>query len=366
MQKYVLENCGVKLCGTYLICINGDYVFDGTLDINQLFIISDIANAVAVEERNISANLSAAERLLSSYDEPDIDISANCRNPYLCGFWKYCTKHIPDQSVFNLYRMRFGKKIELYKRGLITYPELLNCSEITNDRQLRQIEFALQHRGTYIDKEKIRDFLSSLSYPLYFLDFETMQPVIPEYVGTKPYAQIPFQYSLHCIESEGGELKHKEFLAESGTDPRRALAEQLCSDIPEGVCVTAYNKAFECTRIKELAEAFPDLAKHLRNIKDNIVDLLVPFQSGYYYNREMGGSFSIKSVLPALYPHDPALDHHNLDGVHNGGEAMAIFPKIKDMPPKEQKIARHNLLKYCELDTHAMVKVWEKLAEAAE
>ncbi len=132
------------------------------------------------------------------------------------------------------------------------------------------------------------------------------------------------------------------------------------------VCVTAYNKAFECTRIKELAETFPDLAEHLLNIRDNIVDLLVPFQSGYYYNRAMGGSFSIKSVLPALFPDDPSLNYHNLEGVHNGGEAMTIFPKIKDMPPEEAQKARHNLLKYCELDTYAMVKVWEKLREAVD
>ena len=193
-----------------------------------------------------------------------------------------------------------------------------------------------------------------------------MQPVVPKFVGTRPYAQIPFQYSLHYIEQEGGELKHKEFLAKSGTDPRRELAERLCEDIPMNVCVTAYNKAFECPRIKELAETFPDLSEHLLNIRDNIKDLLVPFQSGYYYNRAMGGSFSIKSVLPAIYPDDPSLDYHNLEGVHNGGEAMTIFPKIQYMDPADQAKARHDLLKYCELDTYAMVKVWEELVRAAQ
>lgn len=84
------------------------------------------------------------------------------------------------------------------------------------------------------------------------------------------------------------------------------------------------------------------------------------------YNRAMGGSFSIKSVLPAIFPDDPALDYHNLEGVHNGSEAMSIFPKMKDMPPEEQAKARHDLLKYCELDTFAMVKVWQALCEAAE
>lgn len=117
-QKYVLESCGVKLSGTYLVCLNGDYIFDGTLDIDRLFTISDIAEAVAIEEKNIAGNLSVAERLLNSPDEPDIDLSIGCKNPYLCGFWKYCSRHIPEQSVFDLYRMWFRKKIAFYKKGL--------------------------------------------------------------------------------------------------------------------------------------------------------------------------------------------------------------------------------------------------------
>lgn len=363
-QKYVLEHCGVNVTGTYLVCLNGDYVYDGNLNLQQLFFISDVAEAVQSEISRIEPYLAKAEEVLSSDEEPDIDLGVYCQKPYVCSFWKYCSRDIPDESVFKLYRLATKKKFEYYRNGWITYRELLDNAPIKNEKQLRQIEFALEDKGTYTNKAEIALFLQQLSYPLYFLDFETIQPVIPEFIDTRPYAQIPFQYSLHYIESEGGELKHKEFLAESGADPRRAIAESLCADIPMNVCVTAYNKSFECTRIKELAETFPDLAEHLLNIRDNIVDLLVPFQSGYYYNRAMGGSFSIKSVLPALFPDDPRLNYHNLEGVHNGGEAMTIFPKIKDMPSEEQKAARHNLLKYCELDTYAMVKVWEKLREA--
>ncbi|MBR3362048.1 MAG: DUF2779 domain-containing protein [Lachnospiraceae bacterium] len=132
------------------------------------------------------------------------------------------------------------------------------------------------------------------------------------------------------------------------------------------VCVTAYNKDFECSRIKELAEAFPDLSEHLLNIRDNILDLIVPFRGGYYYNKAMGGSFSIKSVLPAIFPDDPALDYHNLEDIHNGSEAMNIFPAIEFMEPEEKERTRRNLLKYCELDTFAMVKVWEELVRVSE
>ena len=199
-QKYVLENCGVKVSAVYLVCLNGDYVFDGTLDIHKLFTVSDVAEAVAVEWEKIETNLLVAERLLLSPNEPKIDLFAGCKKPYLCSFWKYCSRHLPQPSVFDLYRMQFSKKIKFYRQGIISYEDLLSCPAITNDKQLRQIEFALQDKGTYIEKENIRFFLGSLSYPLYFLDFETMQPVIPKFVGTKPYAQIPFQYSLHYGE----------------------------------------------------------------------------------------------------------------------------------------------------------------------
>ena len=247
-----------------------------------------------------------------------------------------------------------------------------------------QVESALTGKE-FINPEGIRKFLDRLSYPLYFLDFETMQDAVPRYDGAKVYAQITFQYSLHIKEipdtvveltDNGRRMKirkgktpiHREFLAPSdGSDPRRALAEQLCRDIPMDVCTLAYNKMFECGRIRELAALYPDLAPHLLNIADNIKDLIDPFRAGDYYVPAMGGSFSIKSVLPALFPGDPELDYHNLDErCQNGGDAMTIFPRIKDMEPEEAKASREALLRYCELDTWAMVKVWEKLKEATK
>lgn len=114
---------------------------------------------------------------------------------------------------------------------------------------------------------------------------------------------------------------------------------------------------------KHMAAAFDDLNEHLLKIHDNIKDLLIPFQNIAYYKPLMNGSFSIKSVLPSLFPDDPALNYHNLENVHNGTEAANLFPKIKDLNIEEQKIARESLLKYCGLDTYAMVKVLDKLYE---
>ena len=363
-QTYVLRRCGVNVTGAYLVYINSDYVFNGELELSKLFRIVDISENIAGEYANVEANINAARTLMESDEEPYFDLSAGCKKPYPCDFWGYCARNLPVPSVFDLYRLPLEKKLEYYREGLVSFEALERSGKKMSAAAKRQMDFSLRDRGTFVDKKQIKAFLERLSYPLYFLDFETVQPAVPRYPGTRPYTQIPFQYSLHYIESEDGDIRHCEFLADPGVDPRRDIAESLCRDIPMNVCVTAYNKSFECLRLKELAEMFPDLREHLMNIADNVVDLLTPFQSGWYYNRAMGGSFSIKSVLPAVCPGDPKLDYHNLDGVHNGGEAMNAFAHMEKMTPEERETTRRNLLKYCELDTYAMVKVWEKLRDA--
>ena len=365
-QKYVLEHCGVTVTGTYVIVINNEYVFDGELKLDGFFRIADVSEAVNEKSSEVEELLLIAERYLDKPAEPPIGPSEACHSPYDCPYWAYCTRDLPRPNVFDLYRVPFKTKLGHYYCGEIAFPELWKSRTIHDLKQLRQIDCTLHGCGDVVDAECISEFMKQLSYPLYFLDFETVQYAVPRYVGSKPFDQIPFQYSLHYIEREGGELHHREFLAEAGSDPRRAIAEALCRDIPRDVCVTAYNKAFECGRMKYLAELFPDLAEHLMNIRGNIVDLLVPFQSGWYYNPAMGGSFSIKSVLPALFPDDPELDYHNLEDIHNGSEAMNAFPAMEHMEPVELERTRKNLLKYCELDTLAMVKIWERLKEVSE
>ena len=365
-QKYVLEKCGVKVTGTYLVNINNEYVFDGKLELDKLFKISDVFESVCEEQNNVEKNLALAEKILGDENEPDVDISESCNSPYTCGFWGYCSKKLPCHSVFDLYGLYLKDKIYYYKNNIVSYEDFVNNDCHINEIASRQIDYTLHDKGVYANKEKIKEFLDSLHYPLYFLDFESQASIVPQFVGTKPYEHIPFQYSLHYIKKKGGELKHKEFLGVSGKDPRKAIAKSLVRDIPKNACVLAYNKDYESGRIEMLAKTFPKLKKKLLKISSNIIDLIIPFKQGYYYKKEMGGSFSIKSVLPAMYPDDPTLNYHNLDGVHNGNEAMNIYPKIKDMPKKQQKIARQNLLKYCELDTLAMVKIWQELMRITE
>ena len=370
-QKWVLNKCGVNVTGTYLVTLNSDYVRTGELDVQGLFNIIDIKTLVDNEYQKVKTQASCAHNTLALQTEPAVAINPDCHNPYKCEFWEYCTKQAgldlanDKTTVFDLYRMSMKKKFEHYNAGRLTFDDIRN--EKLNPIQQMQVQCTLNNTE-YINKAGIKDWLKNVTFPLYFLDFETMQQVLPQFDGTKPYQQITFQYSLHYIEHEGGELKHKEFLAPSdGTDPRRALAEALCRDIPQNVCTMAYNDPFEKGRIAEMAEANPDLAAHLTNIREHIIDLLVPFRAGHYYTPAMGGSFSIKSVLPALFPNDDELNYHNLNPlVQNGGHAMTIFPLIKDMEPEKAAEAREALLAYCHLDTLAMVRVWEKLKEVVK
>lgn len=363
-QKYVLENCGVKVTGIYLVNIDNSYVLGPEgLDPKGFFRINDLWEGASREQQDtVPRVLAVAEQVLECPDEPSMELSEGC---ITCDFFRQCFK-LPERNVFDLYRLAKKKMVELYQQKKVSYQDLEDAHVKLNEKQQRQVDYWLHDMGIYAEKEALRKFLSELSYPLYFLDFETMAPAIPVYVGTRPFESIPFQYSLHYIEHEGGEVLHKEFLAESGTDPRRAISEALCRDIPADVCVTAFNKSTECGILQKLAVQFTDLADHLNAVAANVVDLLVPFQSGWYYKKEIGGSFSIKSVLPAICPDDPELDYHELEGVHNGIEAMSKYPKMKDMEPEEQEKIRRSLLAYCRLDTLAMVKVWEELRKAAE
>jgi hypothetical protein len=369
-QKYILLNCDVNVTGTYLVLINKDYVFDGKLKLNELFKIVDVSSAVEEKIGEVEANVLEANRVLSEKREPSVDLSVACDEPYPCAFWQYCTKHLPSPSVFDVCgspSFSFKTMLEYYKSGKTSFEALSHEEKVMkNNFRSLQISHEMNDLPTHIDKDGISEFLGTLWYPLYFLDFETMKFAIPEFVGTKSGDIIPFQYSLHYIENEGGELHHKEFLAESGENPLRKISERLCEDIPENACVIAYNKGFERGRLNELALRFPDLSDHLKKIRENIRDLMTPFFKGYYYNRRMNGSYSIKKVLPAIFPDDPALDYHNLEGIHNGGEAMAAFPDLPNHTPEEQAIIRKNLLAYCGLDTYAMVKVLEKLYEVSE
>ena len=172
---------------------------------------------------------------------------------------------------------------------------------------------------------------------------------------------------MHIIEEEGAPIEHKEFLAEvDDEDFIRTFAESMISNLPEDGSVIVYNKSFESSVNRKIAELYPDLADEMARINHNMVDFMVPFKNRDYYMKEMEGSYSIKYVLPALYPDDPELNYDNLPLVHNGGEASETFVGLKSKSKEEQESIRNALLLYCGLDTYAMVKLWEKFIEVIQ
>ncbi|GHV81111.1 hypothetical protein AGMMS49944_29020 [Spirochaetia bacterium] len=365
-QYHVLTGHGIRVEKISLMHINNQYVRQGDLDIKQFFTIEDCTNEVIAKQTGIEKQIAAFKETAGQETEPGLDIGPHCNAPYECGFKRYCWDHIPENSVFTVAHLNGNKAFDLYHKGIVSFKDILESGVSLPESQRRQVETEVKQLDPTIDTKEIRAFLDTLTYPLYFLDFETFNPAIPPFDGCKPYMQIPFQYSLHIRQSPGAELEHREFLGKEGTDPRRALAETLCRDIPRTACTLAYSSSFEKTRITQLAEQFPDLSDHLTGIRDHILDLMAPFQSKAYYCREFKGKYSIKVVLPILFPFEPQLNYHGLELIHNGGEAMSAFPGLEKKPREEIAATRQALLAYCRLDTLAMVKILEKLRAITE
>lgn len=358
-QVYVLKSLGYNITKASIVYINSKYIRGKKLELDKLFIIKDVTSIAFSKQSEIEKKVIEINEYMKQANEPKKELGVHCVKPYDCPFFKYCSRNLPTPNIFDIRGMQISSKIKLYQKGKVSFPDLLK--EDINSKYLEQIDFAINDKEPKIKRNEIREFLETLTYPMYFLDFETFQESIPTLEGASTYEQIPFQYSLHFKEHEKGKLNHTEFLASINTDPRRELAESLVRDIPKDTCVIAYNCSFEKMVIKKLSYLYPDLKDHLLNIYNNIKDLMIPFKNRYYYTKEMQGSFSIKYVLPALFPNDESLNYHNLEEIHNGSEAMNSFKELKNMSKEEQEITRKNLLKYCELDTYAMVKIYEKL-----
>jgi len=360
IQYYVLNGVGLNVSKTSVTLLNSHYTFQQALDVHGLFSHVDISAEVLALQEAIPAHLKTFHSCLSdTSQEPDIDIGSHCKSPYPCDASDYCWKkqrNIPDYSVFNIFSM--GKKpIDLYEKGIIEVEDIPD-EAMTTEKQ-RFVVDAWVNKTTIVDKPAIQHFLDGLTFPIYHLDFETFQAAVPTFDHQRPFQQICFQYSLH-IEHADKPLEHKEFLAKEGEDPRRALIERLISDLPEDVTILVFNESFEKKRIEEMVKDFPEYAEQLMRLHNNIVDLAVPFQKRYYYDYKLEGKYSIKLVMPLLVP-EMADAYKQLRLVQNGGDAMNTFPKLNTMDAETKLEYREALLKYCELDTLAMVKILAKL-----
>jgi len=355
-QKLCWEDSGLKIRKCFLAYINNQYVRNGEINPEELFTLQDISDEVAAASEGIRNRIAHMLEVIGASMCPEVTIGPHCSDPYDCSLTD-CWEGLPEHNVFTLYYG--GKKShELYRSGV------LNITDIPRDYKLndkQRIQCTCVASGTpYVDKDAVRQFLTGLEYPLYYLDFETFGTAIPLFDGTRPYQNIPFQFSLHTQESAGGEVKHFAFLAEGRHDPRPELLSSLTRLIGSSGSIIVYNKSFEQNVLNDLGHAFPEYAGWITSIISRLVDLIVPFRSFYYYHPSQKGRASLKSVLPAItgkgYDEMP---------IAKGDDASLAFLGItfEDVAAEEVARIREDLLAYCALDTEGMVRIIERLRE---
>jgi hypothetical protein len=356
IQYYVVTNAGLPMEDIYLVHLNNEYVRSGEIDVRAMFSFESVLDAVLAIQDCIKEIIPELKTVLQLDEIPEIDIGKHCHDPVDCDFTDYCWQHVPPDSILYHKGWRKTKQFELYRSGVLMLDQITNNYSL-NKNQRMQVE-SFKSKSTYIDRRSIQNFLRDIHYPLSFLDFETYAPAIPLYNNSRPYQQIPFQYSLHIKESEQSELKHCEYLGMPQEDPRKELIERLLGDIAEEGDIIVYSKGFEVHILKELIRDFPEYDAQLNGIRERIKDLMLPFQKRYYYNSEMRGSYSIKEVLPALVPD---LDYTDLE-VSDGISAMFVFDQLLNETDENViRETRRNLLAYCKRDTLAMVRILEIL-----
>lgn len=357
LQYYTITNSGINLRDISIVYIDKQYTKDGALDIHQLFTIESVHEQVLEFLPQIPNHVRKLKQLIESPEIPQKDIGSHCSDPYDCDFKGFCWKHVPDYSIFDISRLSSDKKFDLYKQGIFTLDQIDLSQVSLNPNQKLQVKSEV-NGTTHIDVDKIKSFTNGLNYPLYFLDFETIGPSIPVYDGSRPFQQIVFQYSLHIQKTPTSSIEHREYLAEPFQDPRIRFVNQLIQDCGNSGDILVYNIGFERGKLNDLTKVFPEFSIAIEGIVSRLKDLMTPFQQKWYYTPKMKGSYSIKSVLPALVPE---LTYGDLE-IKEGGTASNTFLSMVNGSFKgDLKETRKHLMEYCKLDTWAMVKILDKL-----
>ena len=356
-QKYVYESNGLKIRKCFLMHPNKEYFRKGKLDVEKLFVKEDITSQVNPAMKDIKERIDKMFKIISSDKQPKAGllIDKMIKESHHDCFTENCLDDLPENHVFCLYR---GGKLscELFENGIIHIKDIPQHIKL-NGKQDIQRECEMKKK-VYINKEGIKEFLATLKYPLYYLDFETFSTAIPMFDGLKSYSQVPFQFSLHIAKEKDSKLEHHAFLYDGNGDPREDFVTALKKVIGEKGTVLVYNQSLEIGRLKDLAEHFPEHKEWIENVLKRIIDLLVQFREFNYYNPKQQGSASIKDVLPALV----GKSYEEMEI----GDGITASVEFYNMCYNNGKDVRKDLLKYCELDTLAEVMIVEKLIEIVE
>lgn len=362
IQAYIARAAGVNLHSVAVAHIDGTWVYPGGDDYQGLLTEVDLTEEAFGREEEVKEWIAQAGVIARKRKEPEKAMGQHCEKPYACGFFDYCQRGARSNrySVACLKGIKNNQLKELIEvKGVSDLRKIPD--EVLNPTQLRVKTHTLA--GTvYYDSVAAAAALAPYKLPALFLDFETINPAIPFWKGTRPSQKIPFQFSMHRL-SRTGKVTHQSFLDLSGQDPSRKIAEALISACGQCGPVFAYHASFEKERIGELAKRFPRMARPLLAINERLVDLK-PIAKAHYYHPDQQGSWSLKSVLPTIAPD---LSYDNLEGVQDGGMAMtgyyeAIHPETT--PARKAEIERQ-LLVYCHRDTEALVRLWQFFAGRA-
>ena len=344
-QKYVLEKSGIKVNKCYLMHANKKYIREGEIDINELFMKTDITEKVEEVINTVPGNV---ERLLSyvSKDMPE-NKHKFCTSPKKCDLREICWAHLPEHNILELHGLWFKHSVPLMDEG---YLSILDLPDSFFEKHKHTIQKnAISSGEAQIDHGKIREFKETLKYPLSYFDFETLGTPVPLHDGLNPWGKFAFQYSIHV--DDGKKLDHFEFLADSNKDPQEDLVKKLVKDMPSTGSIVTFNMRFEKGILSDLAKRFPKYEKELKSMIDRVVDLQVVFKGFHYYHPSQKGSNSLKAVLPVFSDKK----HSDLE-ISDGTESFTAF---YDKYYLGKDVSRKDLLDYCALDTLAMVEILE-------
>jgi hypothetical protein len=350
-QAFVLAGAGIKVRKCFLAHINNEFVRRGAIDPHKFFTLEEVTRQVSALSREVEEQLDGLQRIIGARAQPEIEIGPHCDDPYTCPLHERCWSFLPEASVFTLYRG--GKKsFALLKQGIQHLGKIPADFALTDNQAIQRS--ALLAGKPHIDRPALATFLGQLEYPVSFLDFETFTTAIPLFDDSRPFQQIPFQFSLHILKSTNALPEHHQFLAEGTADPRPEFMSQLRAALPETGSVVTYNASFETGRLKESCELLPEFKPWFRKVTPRIVDLLPPFRGFRYYHPQQHGSASMKAVLPAL----TGKGYENLT-IKEGGTASREFLRVTygQVTDAERRRVRQHLAEYCGLDTMGMVQI---------
>jgi len=363
-QRMVFELAGYQVNRTFLIYVNSKYAIQDPIDLCEFFGVENVTAEVDDLIGQTRTSAVDAWNWLHRKSLPALtEITSLCGNRLNCNYLQQYYEAIPEYSVFNI--SRIGAK----KLNLLLEMDILNILDVPadfklSDKQRTQVNVA-QKNEPLIQVAEIKKVLDGLAYPLYFLDYETFSYVMPCHEGLFPYQQMIFQYSLHVIESEGSKPQHFEYLMSSKETPLDEIFAQMVQQIhPTKGTVLVWNQSFEKTQNKLMAARLPAYAEFLHSVNDRVYDLMKIFTQGFYVHPKFKGKTSIKKVLPVLCPE---LSYGDLE-IQNGIAAVIKWHHMTDgrMSETEASQTYQDLLKYCCLDTWAMVQIWEELGRVGD